>query len=111
MVPLGLWDTQSANRCVDTYRLCDYYLGGRDNFAADRELAAQLEQMYPPLRGILHMNRAFLIRAVTWAARQRIAQFLDLGAGLPDVPAAAPDGPPRDPQGALRLRRQRPGGR
>jgi SAM-dependent methyltransferase len=64
-------------------RVYDYWLGGKDNFAADRELAARLADMYPPWVQACLDNRAFVERAVTWAAWQGIGQFLDLGAGLP----------------------------
>jgi S-adenosyl methyltransferase len=64
-------------------RIYDYWLGGKNNFAADRDLAQQLERLYPPLPGVLRDGRAFVTRAVTWCAGQRIGQFLDLGCGLP----------------------------
>jgi O-methyltransferase involved in polyketide biosynthesis len=64
-------------------RVYDYLLGGKDHFAADRAQAERLLQIYPPLAAMARQNRAFLARAVTWAARQGIGQFIDLGAGLP----------------------------
>jgi SAM-dependent methyltransferase len=68
-------------------RVYDYWLGGKDNFAADRELAARLADMYPPWVQACRDNRAFVGRAVTWAATEGIDQFLDLGAGLPSHPS------------------------
>jgi O-methyltransferase involved in polyketide biosynthesis len=68
-------------------RVYDFWLGGKENFAADRELAARLAQMYPPWVQACRDNRAFVRHAVTWAAQQGIRQFLDLGAGLPTHPA------------------------
>ena len=68
-------------------RVYDYWLGGKDNFAADRELAARLAELYPPWVQACRDNRGFVGRAVTWAAGQGIGQFLDLGAGLPSSPA------------------------
>jgi O-methyltransferase involved in polyketide biosynthesis len=68
-------------------RVYDFWLGGKDNFAADRELAALMTEMYPPWVQVCRDNRAFVGRAVTWAAGQGIGQFLDLGAGLPTHPA------------------------
>ena len=44
-------------------------------------------EIYPPLAEMVQENRAFIAEAVTWAAGQRIGQFLDLGAGLPAPPA------------------------
>ncbi|HZR50059.1 MAG TPA: SAM-dependent methyltransferase [Streptosporangiaceae bacterium] len=83
-------------------RVWDYWLGGKDNFAADREMAQQVEALFgPPQPGHLPVpremavrNRQFLERAVTWCARQRgIAQYLDLGSGLPAGGAVPmPDG-------------------
>ncbi len=64
-------------------RVYDYLLGGKDHYPADRAEARQLLSLYPPLATMARENRAFLDRAITWAARQGISQFLDLGAGLP----------------------------
>jgi hypothetical protein len=68
-------------------RVYDVLAGGHDNYAADRDEAARLLEACPGLRGMVRDNRAFLGRAVTWAAGQGIAQFLDLGTGLPLHPA------------------------
>jgi SAM-dependent methyltransferase len=64
-------------------RLYDYYLGGKDNFAADREAAERILAVAPELRLAARENRAFLGRAVRFLARQGISQFLDIGTGLP----------------------------
>jgi hypothetical protein len=66
-------------------RAYDYLLGGKDNFAADRELAARLLKLSPGLRAGAAENRGFLIRAVDWVARQGIDQFIDFGSGLPTM--------------------------
>jgi S-adenosyl methyltransferase len=68
-------------------RVYDYWLGGKDHFPADRAEADLLLSLYPPLRDLVRENRAFVTRAVAWAAEQGISQFLDLGAGLPASPA------------------------
>jgi O-methyltransferase involved in polyketide biosynthesis len=68
-------------------RIYDYWLGGKDNFPADRAEAERLLGIYPPLRDLVRENRAFVTRAVSWAARQGTGQFIDLGAGLPACPA------------------------
>ncbi|TDD85493.1 hypothetical protein E1293_11005 [Actinomadura darangshiensis] len=60
----------------------DYYLGGKDNYPADRE-AAQKIMALGPSRDICIANRRFLGRAVRLAAQNGIRQFLDLGTGLP----------------------------
>ncbi len=67
-------------------RIYNYWLGGKDHFAADRAEAQRLVALYPPLPALARENRAFLIKAAGWAARQGIGQFIDLGAGLPASP-------------------------
>jgi hypothetical protein len=67
-------------------RVYNYWLGGKDHFAADRAEAQRLVKLYPPLPALARENRAFLIKAASWAARQGIGQFIDLGAGLPASP-------------------------
>jgi len=64
-------------------RVYDALLGGKDHYAADRAEAGRLLRIYPPLAAMARENRAFLARAITWAAQQGISQFIDLGAGLP----------------------------
>jgi len=65
-------------------RVYDYWLGGKDNFAADRELGEQALQTYPKLVFSVRANRAFLARAVRFlAAEAGIRQFLDIGTGIP----------------------------
>ncbi len=64
-------------------RMYDYYLGGKDNFAADREAADKIIALIPGARDGARRNREFLGRAVRFAAESGIRQFLDIGAGLP----------------------------
>ncbi len=65
-------------------RVYDYWLGGKDNFAADRELGEQTLQAYPNLVFSVRANRAFLARAVRFLAGEAgIRQFLDIGTGIP----------------------------
>jgi len=65
-------------------RVYDYWLGGKDNFAADRELGERTLAAYPNLVFSVRANRAFLARAVRFlAADQGIRQFLDIGTGIP----------------------------
>ena len=61
----------------------DYWLGGKDNFAADRELAERAIAAYPPIRDLARENRTFLARAVRYTAEQGIQQFVDIGPGYP----------------------------
>ena len=67
-------------------RAYDFFLGGKDNFAADRELAAKILLVYPLTGVLVRENRAFLARAVDFVSRQGITQFIDIGSGLPTVP-------------------------
>jgi DNA-binding HxlR family transcriptional regulator len=65
-------------------RRYDYWLGGKDNFAADRRSAEEFERLVPGLRAGVRANRAVLGRIVRHlAAEQGIRQFLDIGTGLP----------------------------
>jgi hypothetical protein len=65
-------------------RVYDYWLGGKDNFVADREAAEQVIAANPGVVPGVWANRAFLGRAVRYLVREAgIRQFLDLGTGLP----------------------------
>jgi O-methyltransferase involved in polyketide biosynthesis len=65
-------------------RMYDYWLGGKDNFAADRKLADRIARFLPIMPAKVRVNRAFLGRAVRYLAEvEGIRQFLDIGAGLP----------------------------
>ncbi|MEU4427696.1 SAM-dependent methyltransferase [Actinoplanes sp. NPDC024001] len=67
-------------------RVYDYLLGGKDNFAADREAAHRGLQANPDSRIPPRENRLFLRRAVRYLAEQGIDQFLDIGTGIPSAP-------------------------
>src|ERR1700724_2889457 len=67
-------------------RVYDYLLNGKDNFAADREVAEKLLAVAPLTAEVTRENRQFLARAVMWAAQQGIRQFVDLGCGMPTAP-------------------------
>ncbi|MEV0344806.1 SAM-dependent methyltransferase [Nonomuraea sp. NPDC050680] len=68
-------------------RMYDYYLGGKDNFPADREAAERVLELSrqggADVREMARANRDFLIRAVETVARAGVRQFLDIGTGLP----------------------------
>lgn len=68
-------------------RVYDFWLGGKDNFAVDRELARTMTEVNPGIPVMARANRAFITAAVGKAARAGVGQFLDLGAGLPTHPA------------------------
>jgi predicted O-methyltransferase YrrM len=65
-------------------RVYDYWLGGTNNFPADREAAERVLAVTPGLRWRVRANRAFLARATRFLAGPAgIGQILDLGTGIP----------------------------
>ena len=64
-------------------RVWDYWLGGKDNFAVDRELAQKMLAIHPVSAQMARENRQFLGRAVRYVAARGVRQFIDVGAGLP----------------------------
>jgi hypothetical protein len=65
-------------------RVYDYWLGGTDNYQADREAGDRVAATQPSVRPAVRANRAFLRRAVRYLAGEAgIRQFLDIGTGLP----------------------------
>jgi SAM-dependent methyltransferase len=75
-------------------RMYDYYLGGKDNFAADREAAEMALKVAPELRVGARELRAFLRRTVRFLVKAGVRQFVDIGCGLPtqgNVHEIAPD--------------------
>jgi hypothetical protein len=71
-------------RVAHPARVYDYWLGGKDNFEADRIAGEATIAAYPAIRASARANRAFLARSVRYLAADRgIRQFLDIGTGLP----------------------------
>jgi SAM-dependent methyltransferase len=66
-------------------RIYNYWLGGKDNFAADRAAAELVIESYPDIRAGVRAQREFLARAVRYLAEAGIRQFLDIGTGLPSA--------------------------
>jgi SAM-dependent methyltransferase len=66
-------------------RMYNYWLGGKDNFAADREAAERSTHAVPQMPWFARENRSFLGRAVRFCAGEGVSQFLDIGAGLPTM--------------------------
>ena len=66
-----------------TARIWNYWLGGTDNFAVDRQVGDQIRQAFPQIVDNARASRRFLVRAVTWVTEAGIRQFLDVGTGLP----------------------------
>ncbi len=68
-------------------RMYDYYLGGKDNYAVDREAAEKALSVVPDGRWVARANRSFLVRAVSLMAERGVRQFVDLGTGIPTSPS------------------------
>ena len=65
-------------------RVQDYWLGGKENYAADREAGDEGIRAFPDMVASVRNTRAFLARSVRYlAAEAGIRQFLDIGTGLP----------------------------
>ena len=78
--PLAHIDTSVAHQS----RIYNYLLGGKDNFAADRDAADRAMEAFPGLEAWARNNRAFLTRAVRYLVTEEgVRQFLDIGTGLP----------------------------
>ena len=67
-------------------RMYDYYLGGKDNFEADRIAADKAMSVVPDAQKVARTNREFLVRVVRTMADSGIDQFIDLGTGFPTSP-------------------------
>lgn len=67
-------------------RIYDYLLGGRRNFAVDREAAELFLKAVPNARKAARATRGFVLRAARFMAEQGITQFLDIGCGIPAEP-------------------------
>jgi hypothetical protein len=82
-VPAGIVPRVDAS-VPNVARIYDSLLGGKDNFAADRDAAAELLALIPDAQAACHHNRVFVRRAVRFLAGQAgIRQFIDIGTGLP----------------------------
>ena len=81
----------TVSKLIDTTkphaaRMYDYFLGGKDHFAADRQTAEEGLRQWPTVRSAVRENRAFLGRVVRHlVAEAGIRQFLDIGTGLPSA--------------------------
>lgn len=66
-------------------RMWNYWMGGKDNFEADRAAGDAVAAVYPDIVTMAVQSRKFLTRAVTYLAETGIDQFLDVGTGLPTM--------------------------
>jgi hypothetical protein len=78
------WDPRLNTGVPQVARVYDYWLDGKDNFAADRVVGEETIAVFPGIRLSAQANRAFLRRTVRYLANaEGIRQFLDIGTGLP----------------------------
>ena len=77
--PAALIDTMTPHPA----RRYNYWLGGKDHFAVDRESGDAIAAAMPSVRLAARENRMFLQRAVRFLAERGIGQFLDIGTGIP----------------------------
>jgi S-adenosyl methyltransferase len=75
-------------------RMYDYWLGGKDNYEADRAAAEAVRAQRPNVAEQALDNKKFQTRAITYVASQGVRQFLDIGSGLPTSPARAGEAAP-----------------
>jgi SAM-dependent methyltransferase len=79
----GWLPTEIDTTVAHTARVYDYFLGGKDNFQADRGAAAKILRSNPGMRETCREQRDFLRRAVRYLTKAGIRQFIDVGTGLP----------------------------
>lgn len=84
MIEPGFAPSQIDTTRPHPARMYNFYLGGRDNYLADREAATQVLRVVPEVRAIARENRAFLQRAVRFLVGEAgIRQIIDIGTGIP----------------------------
>ncbi|MBO3745458.1 SAM-dependent methyltransferase [Streptosporangiaceae bacterium NEAU-GS5] len=66
-------------------RIWNYWMGGKDNFEADRAAGDAVAAVYPDIVTMAKQSRKFLIRAVRYLAEAGVSQYLDIGTGLPTM--------------------------
>lgn len=77
-------DARLNTNVPHTARIWNYWLGGKDNFAVDREVGDRVKDIFPVVIELAHADRLFLGRAVRYLVGEAgIRQFLDIGTGLP----------------------------
>jgi hypothetical protein len=67
-------------------RMYDWFLGGKDNYPVDEEMAKQLLTVDARGRDMARVNRAYMHRATRWLGHRGVRQYLDIGTGIPTEP-------------------------
>jgi SAM-dependent methyltransferase len=75
-------------------RMYDYWLGGKDNYAVDRQAAEAVAEFQSRVGELALANKKFQTRAITHIAEQGVRQFLDIGSGLPTSPVRVREAAP-----------------
>jgi hypothetical protein len=79
-------DDKLRSNVAHTARIWNYWLGGKDHFAVDRQVGDRVREIFPVVIELARADRLFLGRAVRFLAGEAgIRQFLDIGTGLPTV--------------------------
>lgn len=85
--PADVWTPEDFRTDVPhSARIYDYWLGGKDNFEADRNAAEFTLQLMPQMLDYARGNRTFMVRVIRFLADAGISQFLDIGTGFPTSP-------------------------
>ncbi|WP_051187846.1 SAM-dependent methyltransferase [Nocardia tenerifensis] len=71
---------------LNSARVYDYLLGGKDNLEIDRDMGDRMLSRAPEIKTLAWFTRSFMLKAVEMAAEAGIRQFLDLGSGIPNSP-------------------------
>jgi S-adenosyl methyltransferase len=80
------WRTTFRPDIPSSARIYDYFLGGKDNYPADREAGNRIAAYLPDIREAARLNRAFVRRVVRYLVNEAgIRQLIDIGAGLPTM--------------------------
>lgn len=80
------WRTTFRLDIPSSARIRDYFVGGKDNYPADRQVAQQIASCLPNIREAARINRAFMRRAVRYLVNEAgIRQLIDIGTGLPTM--------------------------
>ena len=80
------WRTTFRPDIPSSARIYDYFLGGKDNYPADRDAGDQITAYLPNIREAAQINRAFVRRAVRYLVNEAgIRQLIDIGTGLPTM--------------------------
>ncbi|MFD4814728.1 SAM-dependent methyltransferase, partial [Streptomyces sp. NPDC058418] len=67
-------------------RMYDYYLGGKTNYAVDREAGREVIKAFPAVETVARANRAYMHRAVEYMAQRGVRQCIEVGSGIPTAP-------------------------